>query len=540
MTDSSDLKRQRDRFLAFAFASADLFLEISIESRITYALGASKSLTGFEDGDIIGKKMLELFSVYDQAQVQNLYENAQAGKRAGPILIELNELVSKRTAVLTAMRMPQDPNFYITLGFSNLLMSKIAGELSPNDKGEILDQAGFIEQAKNTFEMAASLGQDIDMTLFDFSPTDADKKRIGEENWNKLIDSMSSFLQTQAIDGQAATMVSEGKYGVIHEKGVNGVFIRERMEAIAAQNDPEGAGFEIHSKTIHADLKSLGDHGAIRALVYTINEFQRRGTNLSIENLNSGLKEYMDANAERMKKLQGIIQRQDFTLHFQPIVDLKTKEVSHYEMLTRFQEGDTMEWVMFAEDLGLAPDFDMAVCERAINHIKHKGGGSRTVFSANLSGQSVQDEKFIGKLIEKLQKEQDLHKRLMFEITESSHIEDLDKVKDFIRKIQDLGFSIALDDFGAGAASFQYLQKLPVDYVKIDGKYIRKILSSKRDTAMVKNLTQMCKDLDIKVIAEFVEEQAQADLLTELGADYAQGYLYGKPESAPSFTPSKK
>ncbi|MCB9983168.1 MAG: EAL domain-containing protein [Rhodospirillales bacterium] len=540
MTDSSELKKQRDRFLAFAFASADLLLEISMEGRITYALGASKSLTGFEDSDIVGKKMLELFSVYDQAQVQNIYENAQAGRRCGPIMVDLNELISKRKAVFTAMRMPKDPNFYITLGFSNLLMSKIAGELSSKSTGRILNRADFIEQAKDTIDIARSIGQDIGMTLFDFTPTKEDKERIGKDNWNKLIDSMSNFLQSQAIDGQAATMIAEGKYGVIHEKGLNSDFIRERLETIAAENDPEGTGFEIQSKTVHADLKSLSDHDAARALVYTINEFERQGTALTIESLNTGLKDYVDANAQRMKKFQGIIERQDFTLHFQPIVELKTKDVSHYEILTRFAEGDTQEWVMFGEDLGLAPAFDMAVCERAINHIKHKGGGSRTIFSVNLSGQSVQDKDFTKKLIEKLLKQTDLHKRLMFEITESSHIKELDKVCNFIEQLQQNNFAVALDDFGAGAASFQYLQKLPVDYVKIDGKYIRKLLSSKRDAAMVKNLTQMCKDLDIKVIAEFVEEQAQADILLEIGVDYAQGYLYGKPESAPSFTPPKK
>jgi EAL domain-containing protein (putative c-di-GMP-specific phosphodiesterase class I) len=99
-----------------------------------------------------------------------------------------------------------------------------------------------------------------------------------------------------------------------------------------------------------------------------------------------------------------------------------------------------------------------------------------------------------------------------------------------------MGFKVALDDFGAGAASFQYLQKLEVDVVKIDGKYVKKILTSERDAAMIKNLIQMCKDLGVKVVAEFVEDSAQAEVLRNMGADYAQGYLYGKAEPHPSYT----
>lgn len=142
--------------------------------------------------------------------------------------------------------------------------------------------------------------------------------------------------------------------------------------------------------------------------------------------------------------------------------------------------------------------------------------------------------------MEKLGNQNNLHERLIFEVTESGHIKDRSKIQKFIEQLKSLKFTITLDDFGTNAATIQHLQKLPVDYVKISGKYIRKILSSGRDAATVKNLTKIGKEHNIKVIAEFVEEQAQADMLMEIGVDYGQGYLFGKPETAPSFTPPKK
>ncbi len=535
-----DVKTQRDRFLAFSFASADLFIEVSEEGKIIYALGASKSMMGFDDKEITGKKWLELFSVYDQAQILHLYEVSKPGKRCGPLLIDLNEMISKRKAVFTGIKMPGSNKFFITLGLGNLLMGKIAGALGKPCTGQLMTRELFLDQAKETLEMARSLGQDVDMTLLDFYPTEDDKKRLGEKNWSALLESISHLLQSQSIDGQAAAQIGDGRYSIIHEKNINAESLKKQMEAIMLQNDPTGQGIVVQTKTVTSDLTALDERDAAKALVYTINEFERKGTKLTIENLNSGFADYAKANAQKIKEFQALIQRLDFSLYFQPIVNLKTMEVSHYEMLSRFKSGDTLEWMMFGEDMGMAPEFDIALCERAINHINFKAGTSRTKFSVNLSGQSIEDEAFVEKLEAKLSATPALSDRLMFEITESAHIKDLDRVNAVIEKLQKRKFKVALDDFGAGSASFQYLQKLHVDMVKIDGKYIRKLLSSQRDAAMVKNITQMCKDLGIEVVAEYVEEQAQSDILKEMGVGFGQGYFFGKAESAPSFIPPRK
>jgi EAL domain-containing protein (putative c-di-GMP-specific phosphodiesterase class I) len=92
---------------------------------------------------------------------------------------------------------------------------------------------------------------------------------------------------------------------------------------------------------------------------------------------------------------------------------MKTKEATHYEILSRFESGDTQEWIRFGEDAGLAPDFDLAVCERAINHIKFKAGNTRTKFSIDISGQSISDEEFCEKLKEQLAKQKGIAERLV-------------------------------------------------------------------------------------------------------------------------------
>lgn len=533
--NDNGIKEQRDRFIAFAFASADLFIEVSKEGIITFALGAVRGLTGIDEKDIIGKKWLDMISDYDRSLIRSTENRAKTGLRCGPLVISLSKELANRKAIYTGIKMPGHDGLYITLGLSNAIMSKISEVLRPDDQ-EILDAENFTEAAKEAVIQAKLSEQNIAVTLLDFAPTEDDRKRYGAESWGKLKDMIAEALVSQSFDGYTAGEIAAGRYSLLHTKDVSPEDLRQQIFEFSQKTDPTGKGIHIQSKTVDADLTKISERNASRAIVYTINEFKRKGTNLTIDTLNSGFDSYVSANAQKIKEFQTFIERSSFNLHFQPIINLANNEASHYEMLCRFEHGDTQEWIMFGEDIGLAPEFDMAICERAISYINFKSGGTRTKFSINISGQSIEDDNFYEKLTQMIKPYADLPERLMFEITESSHIEDLDKVSYFIDQLRNKGYKVALDDFGAGAASFQYIQSLNVDFVKIDGKYTRKILSSQRDVAMVKNLAQMCKDLNIQVIAEFVEEQEQIELLKKLGIQYGQGYYFGKPTPNPSYT----
>ncbi len=533
------IKEQRDRFIAFAFASADMFIEVSGSGVITFAMGAVRGLTGIDEKEIIGKTWHDMVSDYDRNLIDTTESRAKPGLRCGPLLIHLSKELAGRRAIYTGIKMPGNDGFYVTLGLSNAIMSKISEALRPDDQ-EVLDVDNFTEAAREAIIQAKLSDQDIAVTLLDFAPTEADRRRFGEENWGKFRDMISRALVSQSYDGYTAGEIAEGRYSLLHGKDVSADELRKQISEFAQETDPTGEGVDVQSKTIDANLSSMSERNASRAIVYTIHEFERKGTNLTIETLNSGFDAYVSANAQKIKEFQNFIEQSSFNLHFQPIVDFEKDEVSHYEMLCRFEHGDTQEWVMFGEDIGLAPEFDIAVCQRAISYINFKSGGTRTKFSINVSGQSIEDDNFFEKLTNMLKPHPDLPERLMFEITESSHIQDLRKVGVFVDQLRDKGFKVALDDFGAGTASFQYLQELNVDYVKIDGKYTRKIMTSQRDVAMVKNLAQMCMDLDIQVIAEFVEELEQIELLKSLGIQYGQGYYFSKPTSQPGYTPNAK
>ncbi len=539
---NNTIREQRNRFLAFSFASADLLLEISEEGDVIYTLGALKSLTHTTTKEFTGKSWISLFEESDRSILLAMRTKAKSGERCGPILVTLSkEYGEGKRVIFSGIKMPDSDMFYVTLEAPNVLMSKIGDKVRQAESQQLLSKEQFLEAAKSAMEMAGSIGQETDLTLLDINNMKELEERFGAEHFAELRENIAELLRKKSIDGETAAEIAEGRYSVIHDKDINSDLIQEEIEKLSKEQDPTGEGFEISKKTVDSDLSNLTEKETTRALLYTIQEFERKGTDLTIDALDNSFKAYLSANTQKIVEFKDMVERMNFKLFFQPIVDLETGEVHHYEMLSRFTDGrPTYEWVVFAEDTGMSDIFDMAVCERAINYLMYKSAGRDTHFAVNLSGQSISSAPFFDELIKKLKKAGPLGKRLHFEITESTTIEDLESVNNHIEQLHKHGYHVSLDDFGAGSASFQYLQKLNVDYVKIDGIYIRKILTSSREAAMVKGLVQMCKDLNIKTVAEFIEEPEQATLLRNMGVNYGQGYLYSEPLSKPNYSPKKK
>src|SRR3546814_7024257 len=151
--------------------------------------------------------------------------------------------------------------------------------------------------------------------------------------------------------------------------------------------------------------------------------------------------------------------------------DVCSSDLSHFETLTRFAHGESpYQTILFAEHVGLIQDYDLAGCRRAITFLAERAESSPVNLAVNISGLSLQNDLFVDSLMRLLQQNRNLAGRLMFEATESSRMHDLERVSRVFNAMKALGFSMCLDDFGAGAASFQYLRALDVDYVKKIGR----------------------------------------------------------------------
>ncbi len=536
MSNEDNIKRQRDRFLSFSFATSDLLLEVDGSGKISFAVGAIKGLTGSKDANsLIGCDWLELFSRSDRMVLKLMVNKSVPGLRCGPALVSFDKAKLSQNIIVSAIKMPNNDNTYISVASSNAIMEQLGQSVKNHHQNKPLDKETFIDLAQETLRMASELGEEVDMTLIDLPSSDKARRRFGEENWDKLSADVNKILCEESIDGGSAAQLSDGKFSFLHGNDIDIDELTTKINEATKEQDPFNEGLEVKTKCVSADMKDMDERDATRALFYTLNEFESKGTEMTIKNLDSSFKTYVTANTQRILQFKKILENLSFSMHFQPIVNLESYECSHYEMLCRFKEGNTFEWVMFCEDIGMAADFDIAVCRRSMSYIDKKRAKTNETFSINISGQSIGNEKFFANLMEEVALYKNIKNRIIFEITESSQIKDLEQVGEFVKKIQAAGFKVALDDFGAGSTSFQYLSDLHVDFVKIDGKYIKNIIDNNRDLIMVKNLTQMCKDLNIKVVGEFVESKEIALKLYDLHVDYGQGYYLGRPEQSPNY-----
>ena len=238
-------------------------------------------------------------------------------------------------------------------------------------------------------------------------------------------------------------------------------------------------------------------------------------------------------------RIQDALRDNRFRLYAQLIEPMGAKTGrQHYEILLRLQEKDGSivdpgEFLSAAESFYLMANIDMWVINQAFSELTEmhqKQGHVRCRLSINLSGQSLSDPHALGSYIENKLEEYELDgSDICFEITESAAIANLDDAGVFIEQIRELGCQFSLDDFGTGLSSFSYLKNLNVDYLKIDGSFVRDIVRDPVSESMVAAINQVGQAMHLKTVAEYVEDDAIRSKLVSMGVDFGQGFSIGKP-----------
>ena len=238
-----------------------------------------------------------------------------------------------------------------------------------------------------------------------------------------------------------------------------------------------------------------------------------------------------------VEKIQDGLEHHRFRLYGQPIVSIaEHDEGLHFETLIRYQNKNGViippgAFLPAAERYNLATAMDRWVIETLFEWIAKKPGflDQLSLCSVNLSGLSLADETMLAFISAQFSCWNIPTSKICFEVTETAAIINLSRAMEFIHLLREKGCLFSLDDFGSGLSSFAYLKNLPVDFLKIDGLFVKDILDDKVDLAMVKSINEVGHIMGKKTIAEFVENQQIFEVLAELGVDYAQGYGIGKP-----------
>lgn len=233
------------------------------------------------------------------------------------------------------------------------------------------------------------------------------------------------------------------------------------------------------------------------------------------------------------KKLKHALEKDNIIVYYQPLVNNKTMNVDKYECLVR----------MIDEDKVIAPFFFLEVSKKAnqyrnitkivIEKSFKEFENLPFEFSINVSYEDIEDKNFINFIKYKLQKYK-VASRVVWEILEDEGVKSYDVLFEFIKEVKALGCKVAIDDFGSGYSNFEHLLKMDVDYLKIDASLIKHVATDENSYKVVKTIIDFAKNLHLKTIAEYVENEEIFNITKNLGADYSQGYYFSAPIEKPT------
>ena len=350
---------------------------------------------------------------------------------------------------------------------------------------------------------------------------------FGTENGDKILKDIASWFskfdfETYRIDGD--------EFAILFYKDDSIEDIELKVENIL--NLFEEELFYIENEKIQiafsAGIAKVKDNLLTKADI-AVHYSKEQKVKISIYKEDGNIEQKYKQNIAMASAIREALDDKRIIYHYQPILDQKTDKIYKYETLVRMvsKEGriiPPIEFLEISKKTKLYPYITREVLHQACNTFKNREEN----FSINLSIDDIKDINIVNEIIETII-ETNTASRITFEILESEEIENYQEVRNFSKRIKEIGSKIAVDDFGTGYSNFEHILKLNVDYVKIDGSLIKGMENNNKNRIIVETIVDFAKKIGAKTIAEFVYNEATYLISKEIGIDYLQGFYIGKP-----------
>ena len=501
----------RARLLGFAFANADFLFEMDGQGTILFAAGAANDLVK-ESGDaLVGKPAGKLFKPSEGVKFATFTKALKAGDRAGPFKLTL---ATGAEANLAMFRLPEN-GAHISCTLARPGARTPSAGIDP--KTGLASRDGFLAAAEKA-------GTRDSLTLVDVPGLPELCSQLSTDGADALMLRIGESLKT--VGASSTGRLSETSFGALAPA------TRGKLDLAGKMAEAITAGGLVPPRMTETQLglqgPGLTPEQRLLSLRYVVDQFAENGRlpagDGDLAGVFAGMLEQTQARLSDMTRTVG---EGAFEIAYQPISDLATGKVSHYEALARFTGPQgTGETVKFIEAMGIANALDLAVANKVLSLIEQNAGAH---IAFNVSGATIASPASFGMLAAILAKRRKLAPRTLIEITETAAIADLQSAGKAIQVLRDMGYRVGLDDFGAGAASVNYLHAFQVDFVKFDGAMIQKIGSSRRDDALLAGLAKLCAEMGVTTIAEWIESEAMAKCAREMGFHHGQGKWLGAP-----------
>ncbi len=496
-------------FVDYAVAVGDAFLTLDSAFVIQRAEGVFSWL-GLDAPDrLVGKSFLDFLDSMSRKRVEDFLAEQMGEARIGPLLLQLRKQGGpRRECVAFLSRSSSSPRVHVVLAAASRFR-RFASELSPS----LLGENAFMEALAE----GGSDGEDADRTIAFLDWRDRPDPEFARD-----------LICRASEEGAIVGRLSPHRFAVLHE----GEDASDRAERFA-QGLKEKWGPNLSWAVLTVEMQQLTDPKGRAALRLLLHRFAT-APDMAVEelHLDKGLVLLADIFRE-VEALNARITGGRFDIVYQPIVSLADGSVHHYEALLRIPgEQGPGRMIGLAEQSGLIPALDYAIVNKLLRRIKgmgHEAAGMR--IAANLSARSLLDPDFLTRLLQRLEEAEDCARHLLFEVTESARIDDVSGLARALETLRENGFPVCLDDFGAGMSGFQYLRDLPVDFLKIDGSYVKGAPQDPRMHDFLDAILALAKKLAIPTIAEWVETAEEAAFVRERGVAYGQGFHFGRPSA---------
>ena len=550
------LAREKERAEVTLHSIGEAVITVDDLGCIDHLNEMAEQLTGWSNTDAVGRTVLDIYQVMDEknpGQIFDLARRCMAGDQLPKL--ESLQLLSRGgrqctiEQTVSPIREATGAVIGMVIVFRDVttersLAHELAWQASHDALTRLANRHAFERRLQELVESAQSSRINHALLYIDLDQFKLVNDTCGHVAGDELLRQLSTLLSTKIRTVDTLARLGGDEFGLLlpgcGSEQAQGIAEKIRQEISEFRFVWEAKTFVIgasiglaeitHETGAAANLLSAADTACYMA--------KDRGRNrVCVHRAQDAEVRRLHGEAEWISRLTRAFEENRFQLFYQKIIPLHSDLHPDYrEILLRLidEKGNLvppMAFIPAAERYHLMPSIDRWVMRTLFSWMKsHPKPPDNIYYSINLSGQSLRDDAFADFVEDQFQLSGVLPTRICFEITETAAIANLAQAMRMMSKLQALGCGFSLDDFGSGMSSFAYLKNLPVDCIKVDGAFVRDMLTDPVDCAMVEAIIRIGHVMGLQTIAEYVESEAIMQRLATLGVDYVQGFGMHRPE----------
>jgi diguanylate cyclase (GGDEF)-like protein/PAS domain S-box-containing protein len=544
----TERKRTEERFTSLVQNSSDLVTVTDASGTITYMSPAVRSMLGHQPEDLIGKQLVTLMHHDDMPALRPVYREMVEHSASQPTRLEYrwrHRDGSYRDVDVTFSNLLREPSVEgIVLNTRDVterkaLEAQLAHQAFHDPLTDLANRELFRDRVEHA--LARRHGQPLAVLFLDVDDFKKVNDRLGHSAGDKLLLSVADRIRHCLREGDTAARLGGDEFGVLLEDTRDASIVAERIRHAVGEPMSIDSHDACVTVSIGISMSSLGQGSAdelLRNADVAMYAAKNRGKS-RFEMFEPDMHVTAVRRLELEAGLRRALERDEFRVQYQPIVELASGGIAGVEALVRWAHPERGllapgEFIALAEQNGLIVPLGRWVLEQACSQARawqRECPSEPPIYiSVNLSAEQLTAPELIEDVTNALARSGLPAETLMLEITESVLMRDGEAAVARLEELRDIGVKLAIDDFGTGFSSLSYLQRFPLDVVKVAKPFVDEMNVRANGAALVRGIIELARTLDHDVIAEGVESCAQAELLNAMGCRFAQGYYFARPQ----------